>query len=598
MALQVWLPLLGATTAYSNQGVSGLTFDLVPNTSSSGIAYNTAGKIGHCVGNNHHQYGGLISNTTINLGQNQSMFCWFKATSFQSDSSLGGGLVSQHRYSSNAGMGITLKYVSSTTAYLSVNTGNGSSRTYNTYCGTTLLSTGTWYHGGYTYDGSTLKIYVNGVCEYTGSISGMSVPADYLTVFCWSMSGTSGSDVHPNYKFDGYINDVRVYDHCLSPKEVKELSKGLIAHFPLADPYVEFTTNLVTGLTAGGRTTVGDNGLSVTSTGENADTYFTINLSEDIVVGTQYTISCNVSGMPVTGSWEFPLGLQGNTALSWYLHNGYNVKTFTANDISWGTKRIFMDDLNGRATCVGYQVKFYNFQVEKKDHATGYVNGSRSGSSATTVYDTSGYKNNGTSQVNYGLAVDTNSIRHKYCTYFGTGLNNYIRAPITISTALNTITMTAWIRSKNGTAGGGSYHMPLNINDQQYEFSIDSSGYFRNGFVCNGSRVVNTTSGPNIISDKKWHMIAATYDGTTIRRYVDGVQVQTQSASGNLSGGSKVIYVGTYGTGTSYYTKELYESDLRVYATCLSADDIKELYEASASTDNKGNTYVHELIEE
>jgi hypothetical protein len=67
------------------------------------------------------------------------MFCWFKFTSLNSSSSLGGNLVSQHRYASNAGMGISIKYVSSTTGYLSVNTGNGSSRTYNTYCGTTLL---------------------------------------------------------------------------------------------------------------------------------------------------------------------------------------------------------------------------------------------------------------------------------------------------------------------------------------------------------------------------------------------------------------------------------------------------------------------------
>lgn len=48
-----------------------------------------------------------------------------------------------------------------------------------------------------------------------------------------------------------YINDVRIYDHCLSPKEVKEISKGLVLHYPLNDAYLEETSNLFTYPTPG-----------------------------------------------------------------------------------------------------------------------------------------------------------------------------------------------------------------------------------------------------------------------------------------------------------------------------------------------------------
>ena len=33
------------------------------------------------------------------------------------------------------------------------------------------------------------------------------------------------------FPFNGYINDVRVYDECLSQKQIKEISKGLGAHY-------------------------------------------------------------------------------------------------------------------------------------------------------------------------------------------------------------------------------------------------------------------------------------------------------------------------------------------------------------------------------
>ena len=226
MALQVWLPLNGNL---DNFGLSNLKFSLV----SSNTTANANGKIGSCYANNSNTAGGLISNSTIDLGQKQSMFCWVKFTSLMANASLGGALITQHRYSNYTGMGLTIKHISSTTGYLSVNTGNGSARTYNTYCATTLMQANTWYHVGYTYDGAYIRLYVNGVLENTVSYTGMSVPADYIGVFAWSMSGTSGSTIHNNYLLNGSLNDVRIYDHCLSRQEVKEVAQSLILHYKL-----------------------------------------------------------------------------------------------------------------------------------------------------------------------------------------------------------------------------------------------------------------------------------------------------------------------------------------------------------------------------
>ena len=233
MSLRVWLPLNGDLR---NNGLSDLVFS---NVNTSNTTIQNDGKIGKCYNNNSYTAGGLTSDKTIELGIKQSMFCWFRFNRLSSSSGLGGGLVTNHNHSNNTGMGITIKYVSSTTGYLSVNTGTGSSRTYNTYYGTTLLQANTWYHGGYTYDGNTIKIYVNGICEKEVPFTGMSCPANLLKIFIWSTTNNS-------YNFNGRLNDVRIYDHALSANEVKELSKGLVCHYPLNSQYIEGTTNLVT----------------------------------------------------------------------------------------------------------------------------------------------------------------------------------------------------------------------------------------------------------------------------------------------------------------------------------------------------------------
>lgn len=230
MSLQVWLPLNGNL---DNQGISGLTF------SSASISANSNGKIGSCYDNDSYSIGGMVSNETILLGNNQSMFCWVNFDSLNSASNLGGAMCGQHRYANNTGMGLTIKYISYTTGYFSINTGTGSSRTFNAYYNNTLLSAGNWYHVGYTYDGNIVRLYLNGKLDGVHTVGALSNPEDYIQVFSWSFNSSSGNNLYSNYHLDGRLNDVRIYDHCLSAKEVKEIAQGLVCHYKMDDPYIE-----------------------------------------------------------------------------------------------------------------------------------------------------------------------------------------------------------------------------------------------------------------------------------------------------------------------------------------------------------------------
>jgi hypothetical protein len=167
------------------------------------------------------------------------MFAWVYLTSFQQNPTGIGGthaIYGEPSWPGATGMGINI-VSSGSNRVVAVNTGTGptSSRTWGDYKGTTAIAFNTWYHVGFTYDGTYIRIYVNGKLDATHAYTGQSNPADYVHLFSWARNGdiTSRGSTYPAYKPIGSINDFRIYDHVLTNKEVRELAKGLIAHYQL-----------------------------------------------------------------------------------------------------------------------------------------------------------------------------------------------------------------------------------------------------------------------------------------------------------------------------------------------------------------------------
>jgi len=92
----------------------------------------------------------------------------------------------------------------------------------STAVGTTSLVVATWYHVAGTYDGSNIRVYLNGVEEdstaKTGNMSNTSAP-----VRIGAGSGGSGTE-NP---VDGDIGHCVIWDKPLSASEIKSLSAGI-----------------------------------------------------------------------------------------------------------------------------------------------------------------------------------------------------------------------------------------------------------------------------------------------------------------------------------------------------------------------------------
>jgi prepilin-type N-terminal cleavage/methylation domain-containing protein len=88
---------------------------------------------------------------------------------------------------------------------------------------TTIASIGVWYHLLATWNGSLVKIYING--EYVKEYNLTS----YSNVIAPTRFGASSNG--SNYRFNGLIDEVRIYNKSLTSSEVRQYyAEGLSRH--------------------------------------------------------------------------------------------------------------------------------------------------------------------------------------------------------------------------------------------------------------------------------------------------------------------------------------------------------------------------------
>ncbi len=82
---------------------------------------------------------------------------------------------------------------------------------------TTLLDNDTWYHVVGVYDNGTMKLYLNGNLEDTESFAQTSSGDVNANVYIGAIEYSS------SYKFNGTIDEVRIYSRALSASEISQL---------------------------------------------------------------------------------------------------------------------------------------------------------------------------------------------------------------------------------------------------------------------------------------------------------------------------------------------------------------------------------------
>ena len=210
MSLKIWLPL---TKDLYNQGTSDIDAITVGGTIES------PGKIGNCyyLSSSSRIYTDLFTPSSNNF----SICCWYKAAA---DNTASGYI-----------MGLSQKTAPSFMVYKEGSTkfrlyGNGSNNSFAH--GITVTE---WHHLTLTYNGTQCKLYIDGVQKSSRSFSVDFTASNYRIFLNARSNNSSNSGAGSVYGGNNYYNDLRYYDHCLSPLEVKEIAQGLVLHYKLDD---------------------------------------------------------------------------------------------------------------------------------------------------------------------------------------------------------------------------------------------------------------------------------------------------------------------------------------------------------------------------
>ena len=201
MALQLWLPLNGDVKNYGLKNINVLDH---------GTSEYNQGKIGKCRSFVGSGYLELTNSFGIESGKDFSCCYWIKEISNNTSPSF--------RVVYQCGNLIIGHYNDKLNIY------NGSDLDFVYKCDTT-----DWVHCCLTYQSSDniMTIYINGIkcsTRQLKSLNGLS-----------SATALIGKKNNETYLLEGYLNDFRLYDECLSPKQVKYISQAMICHYPMGN---------------------------------------------------------------------------------------------------------------------------------------------------------------------------------------------------------------------------------------------------------------------------------------------------------------------------------------------------------------------------
>lgn len=573
MSLQIWLPF---TKDDSNYGILNMN-----PTSNTGKKVNSDHGGGYEFNNAEKQRIHYEHNAEINNFKSFSISCWAKnnVTEKQAILSLTYDVIIQ-----NAGFFVLHP---ETGHVISAGSNIGINKLWHNY----ILT--------FNYDLQKFYYYLDGIL--TNELQFNYDNGKYKIVHKNGLIvGADSNDLSQEYYyFNGTITDVRVYNHCLSPLEIKQLSVGLIGHYPLNQfekssknlisnskslsywiGYDEKTSNGMFSVAKFTYTNINDNYIDMNYSGTfnvESNTYYTFSFfakaSSNLKFQSFFYNNNNPDGYAIV-SGKNSIGNTSTSSDGCIVTNA--ITTWKRYWIIWKTGphvtlplSLILARFVNTSNSKGDTIWIYAPKLEKGyNENPQWTPGFGDGDWPQIEYDISGLKNN------IPLSEDINPLFVSDTARYS-GSYNFNEVGQTIGTRehikpTKNVSISAWVKSSK--------------IDTVTEPNVDVDGiniYVNNsGIIHLVGTFGDLNSGISCID--KWTHACGTYDGTTVKLYVNGVLKSSKSYSSDLK------YV--KGAAISSDSKSgitCKVSDFRIFSTALKDDYITDLYNMGAAVSSE-----------
>ena len=399
------------------------------------------------------------------------------------------------------------------------------------------LNGSAWQHLAATYDGSSMQIYVNGVLD--GSVTGPSA------IVANSLSVGIGAQSDATRRFEGAMDDARVYDRALSAEEIRLLANRP----PTVNAGADQTINLPAGASLSGSVT--DDSVPtavVTTTWTQVSGPGTVSFGNPAATSTSasfsaagvYVLSLAATDGDLSSADTLTVTVQQPVNQAPAVNAGSD-QTITLPSSATLDGTVNDDGLPAGAVTTAWSKVSGPGTVTFGDAATVDTT---AGFSVAGVYVLRLTANDGVLASTDDVTITVNPVPGSYALDFG-GTNGYAAFGNPAKLHLTSFTIETWFnRQGAGTTtttgtGGVTAAIPLvtrgrgeaetTAADTNYFLGIDTAtnvlaADFEEGATGSSPSLNHPIRGVTTIpaTDNRWRHAAATYDGATWRLYLDG----------------------------------------------------------------------------